>query len=51
MINWVKDRYFERTTWDGVILIATGAVMVILPTTLVGYAAIVYGIYTILTAE
>ena len=50
-MKWIKDRVMERTSWDGVWLIATGAVLVIAPTTLVGYAAIVYGVYTLLKSE
>tara|TARA_B100001769_G_C21788714_1_gene430070 strand:- start:93 stop:248 length:156 start_codon:yes stop_codon:yes gene_type:complete len=51
MVQWIKNRFLERTTWDGILLIATGVVMVILPTTLVGYAAIAYGAFTIWKSE
>jgi|TARA_R110000737_G_scaffold100710_2_gene134555 hypothetical protein len=51
MFGWIKDRCFERTTLDGVVLIATGVVMIILPTTLAGYVAIIYGLYTIWKSE
>jgi len=50
-MSWIKNRFLERTSWDGGVLIATGVVLVVAPTTLVGYAAIVYGLYTLLKSE
>ena len=51
MLQWIKNRFLERTTWDGILLIATGVVSVILPTTLVGSAATSYGAFTIPNSE
>ena len=51
MINWIKDRLKERTTLDGVALVATGIVMLIVPVDLIAYAAIAYGAWTIFKSE
>ena len=49
MINWVKNRISERTTWDGAMLIALGLLVLFL-TPLAKIAAglaIIYGAWTI----
>lgn len=51
MMNWLKNRLSERTTLDGVALIATGIAMIIVPMDLIAYAAIFYGAWTIWKAE
>ena len=51
MINWIKDRLKERTTLDGVALVATGIAMLIVPVDLIAYAAIAYGAWTICKSE
>ena len=51
MIEWIKNRLAERTSWDGGALIAVGVVMLIAPIKLVAYAAIVYGAFTLLKGE
>lgn len=51
MINWIKDRLKERTTLDGVALVATGIAMLIVPVDLIAYAAIAYGAWTIFKSE
>lgn len=51
MINWIKNRLTERTTLDGVALVATGIVMLMVPVDLVAYAAIAYGAWTIWKSE
>lgn len=51
MINWIKDRLKERTTLDGVVLVATGIAMLIVPVDLIAYAAIAYGAWTIWKSE
>lgn len=51
MINWFTKRMTERTTLDGVILIATGIAMILVPVDLIAYAAIFYGAWTIWKAE
>lgn len=47
--GWAKDRLKERTTWDGVALIAAGLAFLILGpiAKFFAYAAIVYGLWTI----
>ena len=48
MINWVKNRISERTTWDGAMLIALGLLVLFL-TQLAKIAAglaIIYGAWT-----
>lgn len=50
-MNWLKNRLNERTTLDGVALIATGIAMIIVPMDLIAYAAIFYGAWTIWKAE
>ena len=51
MINWIKNRLTERTTLDGVALVATGVAMIIVPVNLIAYAAISYGLWTIWKSE
>ena len=53
MINWIKDRLGERTSWDGGVLIAMGivALMFQVIVTWAAYAAIVYGLWTIWKSE
>lgn len=50
---WVLDRIEERTSWDGVILVAAGVSYLIFKpiAAVVAYAAIAYGIWTIWKAE
>ena len=50
-MKWLTKRMTERTTLDGVALIATGVSMIILPVDLIAYAAIFYGAWTIWKAE
>lgn len=53
MINWIKDRLGERTSWDGGALIAVGVIALMFQglVTWAAYAAIVYGLWTILKSE
>ena len=44
---WVKDRLGERTSLDGVALVAGGIMMILAPVNLIAYGMIVYGIYTL----
>lgn len=50
-MNWIKNRLKERTTLDGVALVATGVGMLIVPVDLIAYAAIAYGAWTIWKSE
>ena len=55
MVNWIKDRIVERTSWDGGILIAIGVVglffSAIIPINLICYAAIAWGAFTLFKYE
>ena len=53
MLDWVKARTIERTSWDGAALIGTGLVILLLGpfAKWAAYAAIVWGAWTILTKE
>ena len=52
-IDWVKDRVQERTTWDGVMLIAVGLVGLLFQglVTWAAYIAIAYGVWTLVKSE
>ena len=53
MIDWVKSRLTERTTWDGGVLIAIGLIAFFATSfiKIAAVAAIVYGVWTIWKAE
>ena len=55
MIDWIKDRLSERTSWDGATLIAIGVVTLffsaIIPVNLLAWAAIAWGAYTLIKSE
>jgi len=51
MLKWIKARVTERTSLDGVMLIAVGIVGLMMPLDLVSYAAIAYGAWTLLKSE
>jgi hypothetical protein len=50
-VDWIKERMKERTTWDGLVLIAAGLAMIIVPVGLIGIGCIAYGAWTIWKAE
>ena len=50
-MNWLMKRLSERTSWDGIILVASGVAMIIAPLNLVAYGMIAYGAWTILKSE
>ena len=41
-MNWLMKRLSERTSWDGIILVASGVAMIIAPLNLVAYGMIAY---------
>jgi hypothetical protein len=45
-MNWIKNRLKERTTLDGVLMIAAGAALFIAPVNLIAMGMIAYGVYT-----
>ena len=51
--EWVKDRVQERTTWEGVMLIAVGLVGLLFQglVTWAAYIAIAYGVWTLVKSE
>ena len=53
MINCVKSRVEERTSWDGAALIALGVIILIAGpfAKIAAYAAIAYGAWTIWKSE
>jgi hypothetical protein len=53
MTNWIIDRLKERTSWDGIVLVAAGATFIILGplAKIAAYGAIVYGAWTIWKKE
>lgn len=46
---WVKKRLGERTTWDGTVIVAVCGSYIIFDSiiTIVAYAGIIYGLWTI----
>ena len=50
-MNWLMKRLTERTSWDGIILVASGVAMIIAPLNLVAYGMIAYGAWTIWKSE
>lgn len=53
MIDWVKNRVEERTSWDGAALVAVGVIILIAGpfAKIAAYAAIAYGVWTIWKSE
>jgi len=51
--NFVKNRLKERTTLDGVVLIAAGVTFLIFKpiAAIIAYGAILYGAYTIIKKD
>ena len=51
--EWVSERFEERTSWDGAMLIAIGVIVLIAGpfAKLAAYAAIAYGVWTIWKKE
>ncbi len=50
-MSWLKSRLKERTTLDGVVLVASGVAMILVPVNLIAYAMIAYGAWTIWKSE
>ena len=53
MINWIKDRVMERTSWDGGAMIAVGLVVLFLGpfAKYAAMAAIAWGVITMFKSE
>ena len=53
MINWIKNRISERTTWDGAVCIALGLLVLFLTplAKIPAGVAIAWGLWTIWKSE
>jgi hypothetical protein len=53
MLSWIKDRFMERTSWDGAALVAVGLVILFLGpfAKWAAYAAIIWGAWTMWKKE
>ena len=53
MINWIKNRISERTTWDGAVCIALGLLVLFLTplAKIAAGVAIAWGLWTIWKGE
>ena len=51
--EWVSERFEERTSWDGAMLIAIGVIVLIAGpfAKVAAYAAIAYGAWTLFKSE
>ena len=54
-MDWITDRFKERTSWDGGMLIAVGVIglffSAIIPMNIICWAAIAWGALTMLKSE
>ena len=52
-MQWIKDRFCERTSWDGGALVAVGLVVLFLGAWAhyATWAAVAWGAWTMLTSE
>jgi hypothetical protein len=52
-MDWITSRLTERTSWDGVALVAVGLIVLFLGpwATYAAWAAVVWGAWTLLTKE
>jgi hypothetical protein len=51
MMDWIKGRLGERTSLDGAVAIGGGIVMILIPTSLIGWGLIAYGAWAIWKKE
>lgn len=51
--KWIANRLQERSTVDGVVMVAAGAAVIVFSpfAKLIAYAAIAYGVYTVWRQE
>jgi hypothetical protein len=51
--KWISDRLAERSTMDGIVMVAVGAAIIVFGplTKILAYVAIAYGAYTIWRQE
>jgi len=53
VVNWVKARIAERTSWDGAALVAMGLIALFFQplVQIAAYVAIVWGLWTVVWGE
>tara|TARA_B100000519_G_scaffold173247_1_gene160509 strand:+ start:625 stop:789 length:165 start_codon:yes stop_codon:yes gene_type:complete len=53
MIDWIKGRISERTTWDGGVVIGMSILILIASPIIkwVAYAGLIYGAWALITKE
>jgi hypothetical protein len=53
IVSWVKDRFAERTSWDGGVVIAVSVLALIASPIIkwVAWAGLAYGIWTIIKKD
>ena len=55
IMSWIKDRFTERTSLDGAMLIGVGVIglffSAIIPMNIICWAAIAYGAFTLYKSE
>lgn len=51
--KWIESRLQERSTVDGIVMVAAGAAVIVFSpfAKLIAYAAIIYGVWTIYRQE
>ena len=50
-MDFIKARLKERTSLDGAVLIGGGIVMILIPSSLIGWGMILYGAWTLYKKE
>ncbi len=53
VVNWVKARIAERTSWDGAALVAMGLIALFFQplVQIAAYVAVVWGLWTVVWGE
>ena len=53
LVDWVKARWSERSSWDGTVLVGVGVVALLFSPLIkwVAWAAIIYGAWTLIRPE
>ena len=48
-MNWIKSKFKERSSFDGIVMVAGGAAIIVFSpfAKIIAYGAIAYGAYTI----
>jgi hypothetical protein len=53
LVEWIKARWSERSSWDGTVLVGVGVVALLFSPLIkwVAWAAIIYGAWTLIRPE